>query len=63
MKAHIGVDAETGLTHSLPTTAANAQDVTQTGALHGGSARRRRGRRWSTRSLNLKRHVVYGKVR
>ena len=39
MKAHIGVDAETGLTHSLATTSANAQDVTQAGALlHGGEA-------------------------
>jgi IS5 family transposase len=36
MKAHIGVDAESGLTHSLVTTAANAADVTQTLALlHG----------------------------
>ena len=29
MKAHIGVDAESGLAHSLATTAANAADVTQ----------------------------------
>ena len=37
MKAHIGVDADTGLAHSLATTSANAQDVTQAGALlHGG---------------------------
>ena len=37
MKAHIGVDAGSGLTHSLTTTAANASDVTQAGTLlHGG---------------------------
>ena len=28
MKAHIGVDAATGLVHSLVSTAANVQDVT-----------------------------------
>ena len=33
---HIGVDAGSGLAHSLTTTAANASDVTQAGALlHG----------------------------
>ena len=37
MKAHIGVDAGSGLAHSLTTTAANASDVTQAGTLlHGG---------------------------
>jgi IS5 family transposase len=36
MKAHIGVDAESGLVHSLVATAANVNDVTQAGALlHG----------------------------
>ena len=36
MKAHIGVDAGSGLAHSVVTTAANASDVTQAGALlHG----------------------------
>ncbi|NKI94719.1 IS5 family transposase [Rhizobacter sp. SG703] len=36
MKAHIGVDAESGLVHSLAGTAANVNDVTQAGALlHG----------------------------
>jgi len=36
MKAHIGVDAESGLTHSLVATAANVHDVTQAHALlHG----------------------------
>ena len=29
MKAHIGVDADTGIVHSLSTTAANAHDVTE----------------------------------
>ena len=37
MKAHIGVDAETGLAHSLETTSANESDVTTAHAvLHGG---------------------------
>ena len=36
MKAHIGVDVESGLVHSLISTAANVSDVTQAGALlHG----------------------------
>jgi IS5 family transposase len=36
MKAHIGVDADSGLTHTVVTTAANASDVTQAHALlHG----------------------------
>ena len=36
MKAHIGVDAETGLAHSLETTAANEADVSTAHAvLHG----------------------------
>ncbi|MFO5453005.1 transposase, partial [Klebsiella pneumoniae] len=29
MKAHIGVDAKSGLTHSLVTTAANGHDLNQ----------------------------------
>ncbi len=37
--AHIGVDAESGLTHTVVTTPANAHDVTQTHALlHGQEA-------------------------
>lgn len=37
MKAHIGVDADSGLVHSVIGTAANVGDVTQAGALlHGG---------------------------
>ncbi len=36
MKAHIGVDADSGLVHSVATTAANAHDVTQAHVLlHG----------------------------
>ena len=36
MKAHIGVDAESGLVHSVVATAANVGDITQAGALlHG----------------------------
>lgn len=39
LKAHIGVDAESGLTHTVVTTAANAHDVTQAHALlHGEEA-------------------------
>jgi len=37
MKLHIGVDAETGIAHSLSTTSANVHDVTQAHRLlHGG---------------------------
>ena len=39
MKAHIGVDAASGLTHSLTTTSANAHDITQADKL--AFARRR----------------------
>ena len=40
MKAHIGVDAGSGLTHSLETTPANASDVVTAHALlHGGEER------------------------
>ena len=36
MKAHIGVDADTGIVHSMSATAANAHDVTEThNLLHG----------------------------
>ena len=48
MKAHIGVDAGSGLAHSLTTTAANACDVTQAGALLM-ALRRRRGATQATR--------------
>ena len=48
MKAHIGVDAGSGLAHSLTTTAANASDVTQAGALLH-ALRRRRGATQATR--------------
>jgi len=39
MKAHIGVDAETGLTHTVVGTAANVNDVTQAQALLSGEER------------------------
>ena len=40
MKLHIGVDADTGVVHSLETTPANRHDVTQAGQLlHGGEKR------------------------
>ncbi len=36
MKAHTGVDARTGITHSFTTTAANEHDLNQAGnLLHG----------------------------
>ena len=39
MKAHIGVDADSGLVHTVVGTAANVNDVTQAGALvHGEEA-------------------------
>ena len=37
MKVHIGIDSETGLVHSMSTTAANVHDVTEArNLLHGG---------------------------
>ncbi len=39
MKLHIGVDSETGLVHSLRTTAANAADVTEAHRLLHGAER------------------------
>ena len=39
MKVHIGVDAESGLTHTVVTTPANMHDVTQTHALLHGEER------------------------
>ncbi|MBB5404417.1 IS5 family transposase [Paraburkholderia youngii] len=39
MKAHLGVDADSGLVHSLVTTAANESDVSQAHALLHGYAR------------------------
>ena len=37
MKAHIGEDADTGIVHSMSTTAANAHDVTEAyNLVHGG---------------------------
>ena len=37
MKAHIGVDSETGIVHSMSTTAANVHDIRETpNLLHGG---------------------------
>ncbi len=36
MKAHIGIDAKSGLVHTVKATAANANDVTEANALlHG----------------------------
>ena len=39
MKAHIGADAESGLVHTVTTTAANVADVTETAALLHGQER------------------------
>ena len=33
MKCHIGVDADSGLVHTITVTAANAHDITQAAAL------------------------------
>ena len=59
MKVHIGVDADTGLVHSMTTTTANTHDVTEAHRLlHGGetpairvlgSVRRTWGVRWTGR--------------
>jgi IS5 family transposase len=39
MKAHIGVDAQSGLVHTVLGTAANVADITRAGALlHGDEA-------------------------
>jgi len=39
MKAHIGVDAETGVVHSMTTTPANHHDITEADKLlHGEEA-------------------------
>ena len=40
MKLHIGVDAETGIVHSMVTTPANVHDVTQAGKLLHGAEKR-----------------------
>jgi IS5 family transposase len=34
MKAHIGVDTDSGLVHTVTTTEANAHDITQAAALY-----------------------------
>ncbi len=39
MKAHIGVDADPGLVHTLVTAPANVHDVTQAGAGQPGDGR------------------------
>ena len=51
MKAHIGVDSDTGIVHSMSATAANAHDVTQAPAARGrdGGVGRRRVSRGFTR--------------
>jgi IS5 family transposase len=43
MEAHIGVDEESGLTHTIVTTAANVNDVTQAHALLHGEEKRAYG--------------------
>ncbi len=40
MEAHIGVDADTGIVHSMSATAANDHDVTQAHKLRPGPIRR-----------------------
>ena len=56
MKAHIGVDADTGIVHSLSTTAANVHDVTEAhNLLHGG--RRKCGAMPDTRGSTSGRRI------
>jgi len=43
MKAHIGVDADSGLTHTLVTTAAHVSDITPAHALLHGDEVAKRG--------------------
>ena len=45
MKVHIGVDAQTGVVHSVSTTAANVNDVTEAHRLLHGESRRCGGMR------------------
>ena len=46
MKAHIGVDSETGIVHSMSTTAANPHAVTEARNLLHGGRDDGVGRRW-----------------
>ena len=66
MKAHIGVDAESGLVHTVIGTAANVNDVTQAGALlhgqetaaFGDAGYRGVGKRDETQDINVNWHVA-----
>jgi len=68
IKAHIRVDAESGLTHTLVTTDANVSDITQTHALlHGDESATFGGgyfqgvkNRQDNQSRSLKWHVALG---
>ncbi len=47
MKAHIGVDADSGPVHTVVATPANVHDLAVAGSLlHGDEAWRRTGRTW-----------------
>jgi IS5 family transposase len=66
MKAHIGVDAHSGLVHTVLTTAANVHDVTQAHALqhgeetdlHGDSGYRGAHKRDEAKNLKAKWHIA-----
>ncbi len=66
MKAHIGVDADSGLVHTVVGTAANVNDVTQAHALvHGAetdvfadSGYQGVGKREETQEINVNWHVA-----
>jgi IS5 family transposase len=66
MKAHIGVDADSGLVHTIATTPANAHDVTQTtDLLHGqetdvfgDSGYRGIDQREEAKNLNVSWHIA-----
>jgi transposase, IS5 family len=66
MKAHIGVDADSGLVHTVVSTAANVNDVTQAHSLaHGDeidvfadSGYQEVGKRQETQGIDLNWHVA-----
>jgi len=63
MKAHIGVDVESGLVHTVTTTPANVGDVTEVSKLLHGKEKTRLRRRWLSRGAEARPqarpHVAY----
>ena len=58
MKAHIGVDAESGLVHSVIGTAANVSDITQAGACCMAGRRSRSATRATRECTSAMRPIV-----